>query len=120
MISSSIAAHRQRNTIAHELGRLMASDHGDIVDENINYSRTPEESRANAFASAFLMPANARRIAFGDQSGATDQLIADLLARFRVSLDALAFRLHTLNIIDAAGRDTVRRMSSARIALRQR
>jgi transcriptional regulator with XRE-family HTH domain len=56
MIGSSIAAHRQRNTIAHELGHLMASDHGDIVDENINYSRTPEESRANAFAAAFLMP----------------------------------------------------------------
>jgi|ERR1017187_1051603 Zn-dependent peptidase ImmA (M78 family)/lambda repressor-like predicted transcriptional regulator len=119
MISSSIAAHRQRNTIAHELGHLMASDHGDIVDENINYSRTPEESRANAFAAAFLMPANALRIAFGDQSAPTEQLIADLLARFRVSLDALAFRLHNLNIIDAAGRDTVRRMSSARIALRQ-
>jgi Zn-dependent peptidase ImmA (M78 family)/transcriptional regulator with XRE-family HTH domain len=119
MISSSIAAHRQRNTIAHELGHLMAGDHGDIVDENINYSRTPEESRANAFAAAFLMPANALRIAFGDQSAPTEQLIADLLARFRVSLDALAFRLHNLNIIDAAGRDTVRRMSSARIALRQ-
>ncbi len=113
MVSSSIAAHRQRYTIAHELGHLVAGDRGDIVDENINFSKTPEESRANAFAAAFLMPANALRTAFGDQSAPTDQLIADLLARYRVSLDALAFRLHNLNIINADGRDAVRRMSSA-------
>ena len=119
MVSSSIAAHRQRYTIAHELGHLMAGDRGDIVDENINFSKTPEETRANAFAAAFLMPANALRTAFGDQSVPTEQLIADLLARYRVSLDALAFRLHNLNIINAAERDTVRRMSSVRVALRQ-
>lgn len=119
MVSSSIAAHRQRYTIAHELGHLMAGDHGDIIDENINFSKSPEESRANAFAAAFLMPENALRTAFGDQSVPTEQLIADLLARYRVSLDALAFRLHNLGIINAAGRDAMRRMSSARIALRQ-
>lgn len=119
MVSSSIAAHRQRYTIAHELGHLAAGDRGDIIDENINFSKTPEESRANAFAAAFLMPANALQTAVGNQSAPTDQLIADLLARYRVSLDALAFRLHNLNIIDAAARDAVRRMSSARIALRQ-
>jgi Zn-dependent peptidase ImmA (M78 family)/lambda repressor-like predicted transcriptional regulator len=119
MVSSSIAAHRQRYTIAHDLGHLVAGDRGDIIDENINFSRTPEESRANAFAAAFLMPANPLRTAFGDLSAPTDQLIADLLARYRVSLDALAFRLHNLNIINADGRDAVRRMSSVRIALRQ-
>jgi Zn-dependent peptidase ImmA (M78 family)/transcriptional regulator with XRE-family HTH domain len=119
MVSSSIAAHRQRYTMAHELGHLMAGDQGDIVDENINYSRTPAETRANAFAAAFLMPAGALRAAAGEHSTPTEELIADLLARYRVSLDALAFRLHNLGIIDAAGRDSVRRMSSTRIALRQ-
>ena len=119
MVSSSIAAHRQRYTIAHELGHLMAGDQGDIVDENINSSRTPAETRANAFAAAFLMPAGALRAATGEHSTPTEELIADLLARYRVSLDALAFRLHNLGIIDAAGRDAVRRMSSTRIALRQ-
>jgi Zn-dependent peptidase ImmA (M78 family)/transcriptional regulator with XRE-family HTH domain len=119
MVSSSIAAHRQRYTMLHELGHLMAGDQGDIVDENINYSRTPAETRANAFAAAFLMPAGALRTATGEHSTPTEELIADLLARYRVSLDALAFRLHNLGIIDAAGRDSVRRMSSTRIALRQ-
>ena len=119
MVSSSIAAHRQRYTMAHELGHLMAGDQGDIVDENINYSRTPAETRANAFAAAFLMPAGALRTTAGENSTPTEELVADLLARYRVSLDALAFRLHNLGIIDAAGRDAVRRMSSTRIALRQ-
>ena len=97
----------------------MAGDQGDIVHENINYSRTPAETRANVFAAAFLMPAGELRAATGERSTPTDELIADLLARYRISLDALAFRLHNLGTIDAAGRDTVRRMSSTRIALRQ-
>jgi hypothetical protein len=49
----------------------------------------------------------------------TREPAAALLARYRVSLDALAFRLHNLSIINAAERDTVRRMSSVRVALRQ-
>ena len=85
MVSSSIAAHRQRYAIAHELGHLVAGDHGDIIDENINFSKSPEEIRANAFAAAFLMPENALRTAFGEQPVPTEQLIADLLARYRVT-----------------------------------
>jgi Zn-dependent peptidase ImmA (M78 family)/transcriptional regulator with XRE-family HTH domain len=119
LVSSSVAAHRQRYTIAHELGHVMAGDQGYVLDENINFSRTEAESRANAFAAAFLMPANALRTAFSGQTAPTEQFIADLLARYRVSLDAVAFRLHNLGLINAAGRDNVRRMSSARIALRQ-
>lgn len=92
MVSSSIAAHRQRYTIAHELGHLMAGDQGDIIDENINYSRTPAETRANAFAAAFLMPAGALQTALGDQSAPTEELIADLLARYRREYHRLATR----------------------------
>jgi hypothetical protein len=63
------------------------------------------------------MPAVAVRSALG-QSAPTEGLVADLLGRYRVSLDALAFRLHDLGIVSAAGRDAVRAMSSLRIALR--
>lgn len=119
LVSSSIPAHRQRYTIAHELGHLLAGDGCNIIDENINIGKTPIEARANAFAAAFLMPAEALQGALGGSSGLSEQLIADLLGRYRVSLDALAFRLYNVDLIDAVGRDTVRRMSSARIALRQ-
>ena len=119
LVSSSIPATRQRYTIAHELGHLLADDGSNIIDENINVGRTPAEARANAFAAAFLMPAEALRAAFGGYSGPSEQLVADLLGRYRVSLDALAFRLNNVGLIDALGRDMVRRMSSARISLRQ-
>jgi Zn-dependent peptidase ImmA (M78 family)/lambda repressor-like predicted transcriptional regulator len=119
LVSSSVAAHRQRYTIAHELGHIMAGDHDEVVDENINFSPSPAETCANAFAAAFLMPTGALRTAIGSQPAVSEEFVAELLARYRVSLDAVAFRLHNLNLVNASGRDAVRRMSSARIALRQ-
>jgi Zn-dependent peptidase ImmA (M78 family)/transcriptional regulator with XRE-family HTH domain len=119
MVSSSIPAHRQRYTLAHELGHVLAGDGNEVIDENITASKTPQETRANAFAAAFLMPATALRSAFEGVTSPTEELIANLLSRYRVSLDALAFRLHNTGIINAAGRDAVRRMSSARIGLRR-
>jgi Zn-dependent peptidase ImmA (M78 family)/transcriptional regulator with XRE-family HTH domain len=119
MVSSSIPATRQRHIIAHELGHLLAGDGSSIIDENINFDKTPAEARANAFAAAFLMPKEALRAAFAGYSDISEQLVADLLGRYRVSLDALAFRLYNADLIDAADRDLVRRMSSARISLRQ-
>ncbi|HEU5418941.1 MAG TPA: ImmA/IrrE family metallo-endopeptidase [Streptosporangiaceae bacterium] len=124
MVSSSVSATRQRYTLAHELGHLLAGDGsrksslGIQVDENIMGARSPAETRANAFAAAFLMPAEALRAACGGQAEISQQLIADLLGRYRVSLDALAFRLHDTGIITAAQREEIRRMSSARIAMR--
>lgn len=119
MVSSAIPAHRQRYTLAHELGHVLAGDGNEVIDENITASRTNEETRANAFAAAFLMPATAIRSAFKGGVSPTETLIADLLSRYRVSLDALAFRLHNVGVINATGRDIVRRMASARIGLRQ-
>ncbi len=119
MISSSISATRQRYTMVHELGHLVAGDGHEIIDENVLLGKSPAEQRANSFAAAFLMPAAALRAAFEGQPGVTEELIAGLLGRYRVSLDALAFRLHNADLIDATVRDEVRRMSSARISLRQ-
>ena len=125
MVSSSIPATRQRYTLAHELGHLLAGDGRKIdgrkvqVDENIMGGKSPAETRANAFAAAFLMPAEALRAAYGGYTGITQQFIADLLGRYRVSLDALAYRLHNVGITNAAQREEIRRMSSVRIAMRQ-
>jgi Zn-dependent peptidase ImmA (M78 family)/transcriptional regulator with XRE-family HTH domain len=118
MVSSSIPAHRQRYTAGHEVGHLAGQDGDEVVDEDINFGRTPAETRANAFAAAFLMPAAALRQDVLPGTEVDEDLIARLLAKYRVSLDALAFRLHNTGIVDAAGRDRIRRMSSAQIALR--
>jgi transcriptional regulator with XRE-family HTH domain len=118
LVSSGISATRQRFTLAHEIGHLAAGDSQDLrVDESVFGRRTPDETRANSFAAAFLMPATAIRksVPYGFVS---EDLVAELLGRYGVSLDALAFRLHNIDVVDAAGRDRIRSMSSNRIALR--
>jgi Zn-dependent peptidase ImmA (M78 family)/transcriptional regulator with XRE-family HTH domain len=118
MVSSRLPATRQRYTLAHELGHLAAGDAQELlVDENVLGGRSAEETRANAFAAAFLMPAAALRAAV-TPGYASEERVAELLGRYRVSLDALAFRLHNVGAVDAAGRDRVRALSSSRIALR--
>jgi len=118
LVSSGISATRQRFTLAHEIGHLAAGDSQDLhVDESVFGRKTPDETRANAFAASFLMPAAAIResVPHGQVS---EEVVAGLLSRFGVSLDALAFRLHNVGVVDAAGRDHIRSMSSNRIALR--
>jgi transcriptional regulator with XRE-family HTH domain len=118
LVSSGTSATRQRFTLAHELGHLASGDSQDLlVDENVFGRRTAEETRANAFAAAFLMPAGALHAAV-PYGGVSEEIVANLLSRFGVSLDALAFRLHNVGVVDAAGRDRIRSMSSNRIALR--
>lgn len=118
LINSGISATRQRFTLAHEVGHLIAGDSQDLrVDEDVFGRRSPDEIRANAFAAAFLMP-EATIKAAAPHGGVTEEIVADLLSRFGVSLDALAFRLHNVGVVDAAGRDRIRSMSSSRIALR--
>ncbi|QSB15152.1 ImmA/IrrE family metallo-endopeptidase [Natronosporangium hydrolyticum] len=112
LVSTGVAATRQRFTIAHEICHLACGDGATFtLDENVFGERTPEERRANAFAAAFLMPAEAIEQAITGRA-ITAAVVSDLLGRFRVSLDAFAFRLHNLNIVDAAGRDRVRSMYS--------
>jgi transcriptional regulator with XRE-family HTH domain len=117
LVSSSVAATRQRFTIAHELCHLACGDgHYLTLDEDL-FRPSPEEKRANAFAAAFLMPADVLRGAC--EGRIIDQdLVVELLYRFRISLDALAFRMHNVGIVDARGRDDVRAMASACIAAR--
>jgi Zn-dependent peptidase ImmA (M78 family)/transcriptional regulator with XRE-family HTH domain len=118
LISSSIAATRQRFTLGHEICHLLSGDVQDLtVDEDVFGRHSAEERRANAFAAAFLMPAQAIRTAIENET-LDETLIVSLLGRFRVSLDALAFRMHNVGVVDAASRDRIRAMSSARIALR--
>jgi Zn-dependent peptidase ImmA (M78 family) len=118
LVSSGVAATRQRFTIAHEVCHLATGDARDLtVDEDVFGLHSAEERRANAFAATFLMPSHAIYEATHNQE-IDEDLIARLLGRFRVSLDALAFRMHNVGAVDASGRDRIRAMASARIALR--
>jgi Zn-dependent peptidase ImmA (M78 family)/transcriptional regulator with XRE-family HTH domain len=110
MVNTETPATRRRWTIAHELGHLVAGDTQDLrVDYNI-YRRSPEEQRANSFAANLLLPAPAvcREWILGGQD---ENHITNLVQRFGVSLEALAYRLHNTGCVNAAGRDAIRSVS---------
>jgi Zn-dependent peptidase ImmA (M78 family) len=121
LISSSIPATRQRYTLAHEAGHLAAGDadgdtDGITVDEDLYGSRSNKERRANSFAAALIMPENSLRADLGP-GGPTEASVSAMLLKYKVSVDALAFRLHNVHLVDEAGRDRVRAMSARKLVL---
>lgn len=112
-------AYRQRFTIAHELGHLLAADdQGVHADQDIfgGDRRAPTEMRANAFAAAFLMPEHLVRGAVC--AGFSETEFAALSVRLLVSPSALAHRLANLRLIDEMARDRWKVMSAAAAARR--
>lgn len=107
---------RQRFTLAHELGHILAHDAQElIVESHIAPGRQKDltEVRANVFAANLLMPADevtgACRAAV--EPGGTalpDDAFRTLVVRFKVSPSALAARLHRLGLVTAAERDRLR------------
>ncbi|WP_281356420.1 helix-turn-helix domain-containing protein [Acrocarpospora macrocephala] len=119
LVNSKSSATRQRFTLAHELGHLVAGDASQLrIDENVLGGKSPGEQRANAFAAAFLMPERSLRTSV-PKGYISEANVADLLTRYAVSLDALAYRLHNRDLISAETRDRIRSMSSSQISLRQ-
>jgi Zn-dependent peptidase ImmA (M78 family)/transcriptional regulator with XRE-family HTH domain len=119
VLGASQVPARQRFTLAHELGHLLAGDDQDVhLDKDI-YNRAqakdPSEMRANSFASAFLMPEEILRSAVGT-TGVTEDSFAVLACDLQVSPSALAIRLQQLRLIDAGTCDRFRKISAAKAA----
>jgi Zn-dependent peptidase ImmA (M78 family)/transcriptional regulator with XRE-family HTH domain len=119
VLATSRVPARQRYTLAHELGHLLAGDDQDVhLDHDIYdkaQARDPGEMRANSFASAFLMPANILRAAVGPD-GLTETRFATLACDLRISPSALAIRLSQLRLIDSGRCDKYKRITAARAA----
>lgn len=119
VVGASEVPARQRFTIAHELGHLLAEDdQGVHLDTDLNeaaHKRQPSEKRANAFATEFLMPAKIlRKRAAGVLF--SDEQFAKLACDFRVSPIALAWRLYNLGEIDEPRCAHLRNMSGLHAA----
>ncbi len=102
--------HRQRFTIAHELGHFMLhkEDKPLFVDKNekILYrnfdSSTGEikkEREANAFAAALLMPRFLLKQAISNTPDNTENVISYLAEQFNVSEQAMSFRLSNIGYL---------------------
>jgi Zn-dependent peptidase ImmA (M78 family) len=112
-VNSTHAPTRQRFTIAHEIGHLLMHEGRPVVVDrlvrvNINLrdgTSSREENEANAFAAELLMPRNliaseierflqrARRVV-------PQELVDELSSTFRVSAEAMSYRLENLGILD--------------------
>lgn len=118
VVAVTPVAFRQRFTLAHELGHLLAEDDQGIhADEDIDSAqsrRGQSEMRANAFAACFLMPEQQLRGAVGAGFAAED--FARLSVRLMVSPSALAYRLENLRLIDEMARDQWKSMSAKEAA----
>ena len=103
VLATATVPARQRFTLAHELGHLLAGDdQGVHLDEDVfdrAQMRNPSEMQANAFAAALLMPAARLRAAVGS-SGIDETGFARLACDLVVSPSTLAIRLKELRLID--------------------
>lgn len=104
IVGTSQVPARQRFTLAHELGHLLAGDdHGVHLDKDIfdkAQQRDLTEMRANAFAAGLLMP-EARLRAAVARTGLREGEFASLACDLLVSPSTLAYRLQKLRLIDS-------------------
>ncbi len=115
VLAATDRAARQRYTLAHELGHVLAGDADqEVIRERIDHrSTTLTERRANVFAASFLAPADEVRAALtGDAPVSREQLAFDL----RISPISLSWRLLNLHLINDDDRARFARLSSRDVA----
>jgi transcriptional regulator with XRE-family HTH domain len=118
---------RQRFTLAHELGHVLARDAQQPLAERHlapGHQKNYDEVRANVFAAGFLMPEREVGLAVekaGHPPGAAgsagpvdlgEAAQAAMVVRFQVSPSALAARLHQLGVISGEARKALRGMTT--------
>ncbi|MFB7335972.1 helix-turn-helix domain-containing protein [Streptomyces adustus] len=101
MIARTRVPTRQRFTLAHELGHILARDAQDLLTETQlapGRQKDLTEVRANVFAANLLMPRGEIDSVVREKE-VTDEQLASLVVRFQVSPSALAARLTQLGVI---------------------
>lgn len=108
LINARQSTSRGLFTLAHELGHVLNRDGEIKIDYNLRPSSEAERS-ANAFAAMLLMP-ESRIKAINRQHERTAESLAHMLISCSVSYEALIYRLHNLKMINAHGRDQLKRI----------
>jgi Zn-dependent peptidase ImmA (M78 family) len=110
-VNSTHPGNRQRFTLAHEIAhlRLHKGRRAVFIDRlvRVNWrdgTSDPEEVQANAFAAELLMPRKfmvreIERLIKRSRQIAPEQLIAELAETFRVSQEAMRYRLINLGVL---------------------
>ncbi|GAA2205637.1 ImmA/IrrE family metallo-endopeptidase [Nonomuraea monospora] len=115
VVGTSEVPARQRFTIAHELGHLLAGDdqglHLDVNLYDADHRRKPSERRANAFAAELLLPAAMLRERAGQLTWSLETF-ARLACDLWVSPSTLAWQLFNLNLIDKSQCEAFRHLTA--------
>lgn len=107
LINADVIRPRAMFTLAHELGHVLAVDGSEIkIDEDLR-GNNDEERLANAFAAALLMPERGINSLI-EEHGRDAKCLAMMILSFGVSFESLIYRLHNLQVINAAGRDALK------------
>lgn len=90
---------RQRFTLAHELGHILACDAQELISETMHSENSKvTEMRANAFAASFLVPED-EVVPMLEESVTQSEFIT-LVNHFKVSPQSMAYRLKNLRKLD--------------------
>lgn len=108
---------RQRSSIAHELGHVLAGDL-ELEETLTPGERSPAEIRADAFARHLLLPLDAIRRRRTDKNGVSLADLSGLVQEFEVSPHLAAIQLRTLKLIDAETCSAWSARSAANLATR--
>ncbi|MCT7351021.1 XRE family transcriptional regulator [Streptomyces sp. 15-116A] len=114
MLALTDVPTRQRFTLAHELGHILARDAQDLLTEthlSPGHQKDLTEVRANVFAANLLMPRD-EIVAAVQNSELTDERLTQLVVRFEVSPSALAARLGQLRAITSESANRLRGMTT--------
>lgn len=111
-INSAHPVVRQRFSIAHEIGHLRLHQGSVFVDQTVRFKRDgrssmatdTQEIQANQFAAALLMPAplisdSIKKRVTKRPNLTESELVSELASEFRVSEQAMEFRLTNLGIL---------------------
>lgn len=113
LLAATDRAVRQRYTLAHELGHILAHDADqEVIRESIGGSTSLRERRANVFAASFLAPATEIMAAYATGTETPERLAWD----FAMSPESFSWRLFNLHLLDEKSRQELARKSAASIA----
>lgn len=118
---------RQRSSVAHELGHVLAGDLegnanlGDDSSAAAGPHRSPQEIRADAFARHLLLPADAVTARAPRRAGSgsvEESALSDLCQTFEVSPSLASIQLRDCGLIDSATFERWSRLSAPTLAAR--
>lgn len=117
MVNSVHSVGHQRFTVAHEYCHSLV--HRDLGFVVCTSEKPSHEKFADAFAAAFLMPADSTAAFFASDlraGGITAEDVVDYCYAFGVSYRAAVYRLHNLSIVAARKRGDLLQCSPRRLA----